>query len=97
MEFLVIAYDGKDSEAKARRLAVRPAHMKNIQPFVNSGKFINGGAILDDNGEMIGSTLYMDFASRAEFDQWFESDPYYTKGVWIDINIQPIKLAFRNT
>jgi uncharacterized protein YciI len=97
VEFLVIAYDGKDPGAKARRLAARPAHMKDIQPLIERGEFINGGAILDDNGEMIGSTLYMDFASRTEFDQWLESDPYYTEGVWVDIKIQPIKLAFRNT
>ena len=95
MEFLVIAYDGKDAEAKEWRLRARPAHLDGVQALKQAGSFINGGAILDDAGNMIGSTLYMDFPSRKALNQWLENDPYVTGGVWVDIEVKPIKLAFR--
>ena len=95
MEFLVIAYDGKDPEAKQRRLRARPAHLEGVQAMKRAGSFINGGAILDDNGEMIGSTLYVDFASREDLDRWLRRDPYVTGGVWVDIEVKPIRLALR--
>lgn len=95
MEFLVIAYDGTDPEAKARRLRVREAHLSGIRALKEAGTFINGGAILDDNGEVIGSTLYMDFPSREALDKWVAGDPYVTGQVWVNIEARPIRLAFR--
>ena len=95
MEFLVMAYDGKDPEAKARRLRVREAHLNGVRAMKDVGTFINGGAILDENGEMIGSTLYVDFPTRAALDAWLTTDPYVTGGVWVTIEVRPIRLAFR--
>lgn len=95
MEFLVVAYDGKDDGAKERRLRARPAHVENVQKMKQAGSFINGGAILDDDGNMIGSTLYVDFASRDELQQWLNTDPYVTGGVWVNIEVKPIRLVFR--
>ena len=97
MEFLVIAYDGKDADAKERRLRARPAHLDGIQVLKQAGSFINGGAILDDDSNMIGSTLYVDFSSREALNQWLENDPYVTGGVWVNIEVKPIKLAFRTS
>ena len=61
MEFLVMAYDGKDPEAKERRLRARPAHLDGVQVLKQAGSFINGGAILDNAGNMISEVAYMDF------------------------------------
>ena len=33
MQWLIIARDGKDAEAPARRLAARPAHLENAALF----------------------------------------------------------------
>tara|TARA_B100000315_G_scaffold243102_1_gene266095 strand:- start:2279 stop:2569 length:291 start_codon:yes stop_codon:yes gene_type:complete len=93
MEFLVMAYDGKDGEAKMRRLRARSAHLNNIAVLKETGEFINGGAILNDQGDMIGSTLYLNFESRSELDRWLQSDPYVIGGVWIDVNVMPIRLV----
>ena len=60
MRYAVIARDGTDPEAKARRLAVRPAHLERVAPFVKRGRVLIGGAILDQAG----SILLTDFASR---------------------------------
>ena len=93
MQFLVVAYDGKDKDAKNRRAAARPSHLAEAQELKKAGNIIVGAAILDENEEMIGSTLCVEFESRADLDEWLANDPYVTEGVWQDITVQPIKLA----
>ena len=93
MQFLVVAYDGKDKDAKNRRAAARPSHLAEAQELKEAGNIIVGAAILDENEEMIGSTLCVEFESRADLDEWLAIDPYVTEGVWKDITVQPIRLA----
>ena len=95
MQFVVTAYDGRDPEALSRRQKARPAHIELAQAMQARGALIAGGAILDDQGSMIGSTLYVDFPSREALDSWLEADPYVTGGVWQDITVLPIRLAIR--
>jgi len=95
VEFQVRAYDGKDEGAKERRLKARSQHLELVRQLQEKGHFINGGAILDDAGEMIGSTLIMDFPSRQDLDQWLRNDPYVTGKVWKEITVEPIRLVFR--
>ena len=61
MEYLVIAYDGNDPEAPSRRQAAREAHLESVKLMKAAGTVIEGGALLDENGTMIGSTLYVEF------------------------------------
>lgn len=97
MQFMITAYDGADDEAMTRRMAVREDHIAGIRVLLEGGHFIAGGAILDDAEQMIGSTLYLEFASREAMDSWLANDPYVTGGVWKDISVQPIRLALRDT
>jgi uncharacterized protein len=93
MQFLLIGRDGTDPEAPARRLAARPSHLESIQPFVDSGNVLIGGAILDDAGAMRGSVILADFPSRQELDAWLAVDPYVTGGVWQDVEVAPFRVA----
>lgn len=95
MEFQVVAYDGNDPGARDRRLKVRAQHLEGVCRLQEKGHFINGGAILSEAGEMIGSTLYMEFASREELDAWLTADPYTTGGVWKEVSVAPIRLVER--
>ncbi len=95
MQFLIIAYDGKDDEAQNRRTAARPAHLAGAADLKESGNIIVGGAILNENDEMIGSTLCVEFETREDLDEWLANDPYVTEGVWQDITVQPIRLAVK--
>ena len=61
MQFLVTAYDGTDAAAIDRRSAARTTHLAGVTRLKEAGNFIEGGAILDTDGKMIGSTLYMEF------------------------------------
>lgn len=95
MEFQVVAHDGRDAGALDRRLKAREAHLDGVRRMRAAGHFIAGGALLGEDGQMIGSTLYLDFPSRQALDEWLAQDPYVTGGVWIDIHVQPIRLVFR--
>jgi uncharacterized protein len=66
MEFHIHAYDGKDDGAKKRRLKARSHHLEVMRQLQANGHFVSAGAILNDAGDMIGSTLHLDFPSRAE-------------------------------
>ena len=52
-----------------------------------------GGAILDEDGEMIGSMLLLDFPGREDLDAWLERDPYVTGQVWREIEVDPFRTA----
>ena len=93
MQFLMNAYDGKDAEAPARRQQYRPAHLEGAKAMKRAGHCLLGGAILNDAGEMIGSTLVMQFDSRDEFDAWLAADPYTTGGVWKTVEVKPFRCA----
>ena len=93
MQFMIVAYDGQDEGALNRRLAVRDSHIAGAIALKNAGNLIAGGAILDDAERVIGSTIYVDFASRADLDDWLQQDPYVIGDVWRDITISPIRLT----
>ena len=83
---VLIALDGTDEGAPARRQAVRPAHFARVTPLAEDGTLLLGGAILDaPDGAMIGSiavTRHMDHDAAKRF--WAE-DPYVTGEVWKQI------------
>ena len=93
MQFMLLAYDGTDADALARRLAVREQHIALGDKLVAEGKALFGTAILDENGNMIGSMYILDYDSRAELDKWLEIEPYVTGDVWRDIQIRPVRVG----
>jgi len=95
MQFMVTAYDGKDDGALDRRLAVRESHIDGANKLKESGHLIAGGAILDEAEKMIGSTMLVEFDSKAELDQWLANDPYTLGNVWQDITVLPVRLAIK--
>lgn len=93
MLFLVIARDGKDDKALDRRMAAREAHLKGCEPYLERGEHLLGAALLDDNGKMIGSMMFVNFPSRNELDTWLKTEPYVTGGVWKDIEVIPARVG----
>jgi len=93
MQFLLVAYDGTDSEAPERRMTARPEHLEKIAVLKKKGEFLLGGAILDDDGKMIGSMIVYEFPDRQALDESLEKEPYINHGVWKQIDIRPYRLA----
>ena len=93
MQFLIIAKDGTDEGALDRRMKVREAHLEGVRKMRTQGAFIEGGAILDNEGKMVGSCMIVEFSSHETLDAWLRNDPYVTGGVWQEIDVRPFKVA----
>ena len=93
MHFIVTAYDGKDSMAGERRENMRERHLKGILEQKKEGKHIYGAVILNDENNMIGSMLIVDYPSKETLvSEWLDNEPYITGGVWKEIDIKPCKV-----
>jgi uncharacterized protein YciI len=94
MVFVVIARDGTDAEAPARRMATRPRHMARIGPCAERGEMVVGVATLDrPDGTMTGSVMVLDLPDEAAVRAWLDEDPYMKEGVWKDVTIMPGRVA----
>lgn len=93
MQFMLIGYDGTDTGAMERRLRVREAHLENIAVLKKSGGCLFGGAILSDEGKMIGSVIVYDFPDRQSLDEKLKEEVYISGGVWEKIEIKPFRVA----
>lgn len=94
MQFLVLGYDGTDEDAPARRQAARPHHLALGDELVADGSLWYGTALLDEDGNMVGSMYCVDFPDRAALDEWLEREPYMTGGVWQRVEVH--RSATRN-
>jgi len=92
VEYLVIGWDGTDEGALDRRLAVRDAHLAGAQRLAERGELLSGGAILDDEGRMVGSSMHVCFSDQDAFDAWYAGEPYVTGDVWRDITVRPMRI-----
>lgn len=91
---VIIARDGTDEGAEARRLAVRGAHMERVRPMAADGTLAVGGAILDaPDGRMIGSIAVIARADDASARAWMAEDPYVTGGVWREVSLHGTRFA----
>jgi uncharacterized protein YciI len=69
-------------------MAVREAHLALAKEMFEAGKWLYACGILDDDGQLNGSMIVCDFASRNEMDQlWLSKEPYIRGDVWQTINI----------
>lgn len=88
MHFLILGHDGTDPDAPQRRLAVRAAHLALFKAMVEKGDFLYGSAILNDDGQMVGSMIVCDFPSRADLEsQWLAHEPYVVGKVWETVEV----------
>lgn len=92
-QYLIYAYDYTDNDALNRRMAVRPDHFEKARELKAAGNFVLGGAILNDDGQMIGSTMVLQFESDEGFNKWKENEPYIRGKVWEKIEIRAFKVA----
>ncbi len=91
VDFLITAHDADD--AIERRREHRPAHLENVRRVARDGHVRSAGAILDAEGQMVGSTLHVTFPSRRDLQAWLDSDPYTVGQVWQTVSVQEIRLA----
>jgi uncharacterized protein YciI len=92
-QYLITAYDYTDTGALQRRMNVRPFHLDGAKKLKENGNFIIGGAMLSDDGKMIGSIMIMQFETEEELEAWKQSEPYITQKIWESVDIKPFRVA----
>ncbi len=92
-QYLISALDFTDEQAFERRMQARPAHLESVKGLKSKGRYFIGGALLDDHGKMIGSTMIVQFETPEALQEWLNDDPYITNNVWDRIEIKPFKVA----
>jgi uncharacterized protein len=92
-QYIMHAWDGTDEQALERRMNNRPAHFENARKLKATGNFIMGGAMLNDEGKMIGSTMVMQFETKEQLQQWLDTEPYITGKVWEKMDLRSFRVA----
>ncbi|MDB5115220.1 MAG: hypothetical protein JWQ79_712 [Mucilaginibacter sp.] len=92
-QYLITAYDYTDEGTLQRRMNVRPHHLDSIRELKASGNYVVGGAMLNEKGNMIGSTMILQFENEEELETWKRTDPYITQKIWESFDIKPFKVA----
>jgi len=92
-QYLIIAQDGKDDDALNRRKEVRSLHLTGARKLKENGNFVIGGAMLDDENNMRGSIMIVQFETQEDFQEWYDNEPYITGGVWKEIEVKPFRVA----
>jgi len=88
MLFVIIGHDGPDGARL--RPQVRPAHLDNLRPLVESGKVVLAGPFTDGSGSLI----VIDMDSEAQATAFARSDPYVTQGVFDRVEVKPFRKVF---
>ena len=93
IQYVIEALDHTDAEGLSRRLAVREKHLAGAAALKANGHYVLGGAKLDEDGKMIGSTMVLQFPTQADFDAYYAQEPYITGKVWGDVKIYKFRVA----
>ena len=91
MHFTIIARDDTAPGTLDKRLANRDEHLVRIHAMKADGSIVDGGALLDDDGTMVGSIILCDFPDRAALDAYIQSEVYFRAGIWKDIQVTPFR------
>ena len=92
MQFMIKAYDGKDMLEK--RMAVRPRHLEGMKKL--GRQIICAGGLLDDEGQMKGSALILEFPDRAALYEYLANEPYVVEGVWEKVEVENMNVVLVN-
>ena len=93
MHFLITAFDGKDNEAITRRNNARDQHLEGAKKLIKERKWLYAAAILDDENNMIGSSIIVDYPSKEVLEkEWLKNEPYVVGNIWKEIDIKVCKV-----
>lgn len=79
--------------ALEQRMAARPDHLAGLKAEKAAGRIVDGGAMLDADGNMCGSVVLCQFEDRAGLDAYLEREIFAREGVWGDIEIVEMRLV----
>lgn len=91
MHFLLIAQDHPGQPE--RRQNARAAHLAMAERLAAEGTLVHAGALLYEDGAMVGSALVYQTESREALDTLLNDEPYIQQDVWRDVQITEYRPA----
>jgi uncharacterized protein YciI len=92
-QYIVTGYDYTDEGALKRRMDVRPHHLDGAKDLKEKGNYVIGGALLNEEGKMMGSVMILQFEDEEELETWKQNEPYITQKIWESVDVKPFKVA----
>jgi uncharacterized protein YciI len=93
MAFVILAYDGTDERAPARRMGARDAHVAFITQEAAAGRLALALPLHDEAAQTVGSMIVLDAADRAGVDAYLAAEPFSTGDVWQRHEVYPFRIA----
>ena len=90
MKFVIRAIDGEGKLEK--RMEVRPRHFEGMDRMKEH--LVCAGGLLDEDGNLKGSLLVMDFQNREELDEYLAHEVYVVEHVWEQITVDQMNVAY---
>lgn len=95
---MLYAINGEDvPDSLAKRMSVRPEHLRRIQALQDAGRLILAGPYpamdSQDPGPagFSGSLIVAEFESLEAAQAWANADPYVSAGVYRKVTVKPFK------
>jgi hypothetical protein len=67
--------------------------MAGLKIAKTDGTILDGGAILDENGSMVGSVVLCRFPDRAALDAYLEREIYAREQIWNKIEVVEMRFV----
>ncbi|MBX6742315.1 MAG: hypothetical protein IRY87_09745 [Acetobacteraceae bacterium] len=93
MGYAVLAYDGEDDDALARRMAVRDRHLEVITAWAADGRLALGVPLFTNEGRIAGSLMLLEVPDQAGLDAYLAAEPFAREKVWQRITVHPFRIA----
>jgi uncharacterized protein len=74
------------------RQAARPRHLEYLTGVMSLIR--SGGAILNDEGQQVGSILFLEAGDRAQAEAFAAADPFVQAGLFASTQIFPFRMVF---
>lgn len=90
---VVIAWDGTDEGAPARRMAVRDRHLGVITPWAAAGRLSLGVPLFAPDGRALGSLMVLGNEDEVGAKEYLAEEPFAREGVWMRYDLRPFRIA----
>lgn len=93
MDLVLIADDGTDAAAPARREAARERHVANIRANAAAGRLVMSGPRMRADGSTAGSLQFFRLPDRAAMEAYLATEPFAQEGVWTGWQVLDFRIA----
>lgn len=93
MAWIVLAFDGEDADAPARRAASRERHLGVIAAMAADGRLALGVPLIERDGRIVGSLMVLAGDRQSDLDAYLAEEPFARERVWTRIDAMPFRIA----